>query len=100
MPHGFTISGCPIGSPSSATACRRTRLPSSNTAAIRCSPAASQGVAQVIVNNVKDEVLEGGSDRRASDGAAVGVPKKMARCLQPSARRSSARLQPSEKRGD
>ena len=30
----------------------------------------------MIVNNVKDEVLEGGSDRRASDGAAVGVPKK------------------------
>jgi gamma-glutamyltranspeptidase / glutathione hydrolase len=36
----------------------------------------SQGVAQVIVNNVKDELLEGGSDRRASDGAAVGVPKE------------------------
>jgi gamma-glutamyltranspeptidase/glutathione hydrolase len=36
----------------------------------------SQGVAQVIVNNVKEDMLEGGSDRRASDGAAVGVPRK------------------------
>jgi gamma-glutamyltranspeptidase/glutathione hydrolase len=33
-----------------------------------------QGVAQVIVFNAKDDVLEGGTDRRASDGAAVGVP--------------------------
>jgi gamma-glutamyltranspeptidase/glutathione hydrolase len=36
----------------------------------------SQGVAQVIVNNAKDGTLEGGSDRRAPDGAAVGVPPK------------------------
>ena len=36
----------------------------------------AQGVAQVIINNTKDGVLEGGSDRRASDGAAVGVSKK------------------------
>jgi len=36
----------------------------------------AQGVAQVIVNNVKDGVLEGGTDRRAPDGAAVGVPRK------------------------
>jgi gamma-glutamyltranspeptidase/glutathione hydrolase len=36
----------------------------------------SQGVAQVIINDVKDGTLEGGSDRRASDGAAVGVPPK------------------------
>jgi gamma-glutamyltranspeptidase/glutathione hydrolase len=36
----------------------------------------SQGVAQVIINNTKDDLLEGGSDRRASDGAAVGVPRK------------------------
>jgi gamma-glutamyltranspeptidase/glutathione hydrolase len=35
----------------------------------------SQGVAQVIVVD-KDGVLEGGSDRRAPDGAAVGVPKR------------------------
>jgi len=34
-----------------------------------------QGVAQVIVYNTKDKILEGGSDRRASDGAAVAVPK-------------------------
>jgi gamma-glutamyltranspeptidase/glutathione hydrolase len=34
----------------------------------------SQGVAQVIVFNEKDDVLEGGSDRRAPDGGAVGVP--------------------------
>jgi gamma-glutamyltranspeptidase / glutathione hydrolase len=34
----------------------------------------SQGVAQVIVYDAKDDMLEGGSDRRAPDGAAVGVP--------------------------
>jgi gamma-glutamyltranspeptidase / glutathione hydrolase len=34
----------------------------------------SQGVAQVIVYNAKEDVLEGGTDRRAADGAAVGVP--------------------------
>ena len=33
----------------------------------------SQGIAQVIVYNAKDDVLEGGADRRASDGAAVSV---------------------------
>jgi gamma-glutamyltranspeptidase/glutathione hydrolase len=33
-----------------------------------------QGVAQVIVYDAKDDMLDGGSDRRASDGAAVGVP--------------------------
>jgi len=33
----------------------------------------SQGVAQVIVFNAKENVLEGGTDRRASDGGAVGV---------------------------
>jgi gamma-glutamyltranspeptidase / glutathione hydrolase len=33
----------------------------------------SQGVAQVIVFNAKEDMLEGGTDRRASDGAAVGV---------------------------
>ncbi|MGE5245767.1 MAG: gamma-glutamyltransferase [Betaproteobacteria bacterium] len=32
-----------------------------------------QGVAQVIVYDAKDDVLEGGSDRRAPDGGAVGV---------------------------
>jgi gamma-glutamyltranspeptidase/glutathione hydrolase len=31
-----------------------------------------QGVAEVIVHNAKDDVLEGGVDRRASDGGAVG----------------------------
>jgi gamma-glutamyltranspeptidase / glutathione hydrolase len=35
-----------------------------------------QGVAQVIVFNVKEDVLEGGTDRRASDGGVVGVPGK------------------------
>jgi gamma-glutamyltranspeptidase/glutathione hydrolase len=34
-----------------------------------------QGVAQVIVYNAKDDVLEGGTDRRVADGAAVGVRK-------------------------
>jgi gamma-glutamyltranspeptidase/glutathione hydrolase len=33
----------------------------------------SQGVAQVIVYNSKDDVLEGATDRRVADGAAVGV---------------------------
>jgi gamma-glutamyltranspeptidase/glutathione hydrolase len=33
-----------------------------------------QGVAQVIVYNAKEHVLEGGTDRRAADGGAVGVP--------------------------
>jgi gamma-glutamyltranspeptidase/glutathione hydrolase len=35
-----------------------------------------QGVAQVIMYNAKDDMLEGGSDRRAADGAAVGVPAR------------------------
>jgi gamma-glutamyltranspeptidase / glutathione hydrolase len=34
----------------------------------------AQGVAQVIVYNAKEDVLEAGTDRRAADGAAVGVP--------------------------
>jgi gamma-glutamyltranspeptidase/glutathione hydrolase len=33
----------------------------------------AQGIAQVIVYNAKDDVLEGGTDRRAPDGAAVVV---------------------------
>jgi gamma-glutamyltranspeptidase/glutathione hydrolase len=36
----------------------------------------SQGVAQVIVFSAKEDMLEGGTDRRASDGAAVGVMGK------------------------
>ncbi len=32
-----------------------------------------QGTAEVIVNNVEDQVLEGGNDYRAADGAAVGI---------------------------
>jgi len=39
----------------------------------------AQGVAQVIVYNSKDDVLEGGSDRRAADGAAVGVSNQVSR---------------------
>jgi len=35
--------------------------------------AGSQGTAQVIIYNAKDDMLEGGTDRRVSDGAAVGV---------------------------
>jgi len=38
----------------------------------------AQGVAQVIIYNAKEDVLEGGTDRRASDGGAVGVPGKAA----------------------
>lgn len=37
-----------------------------------------QGVAQVIMYNEKDDMLEGGSDRRAADGAAVGVSARPA----------------------
>jgi gamma-glutamyltranspeptidase / glutathione hydrolase len=33
----------------------------------------SQGVAQVVVYNAKEDMLEGGTDRRVADGAAVGV---------------------------
>jgi gamma-glutamyltranspeptidase / glutathione hydrolase len=38
----------------------------------------SQGVAQVIVYNAKEDMLEGGTDRRASDGAAIGVWRRPA----------------------
>ncbi len=37
-----------------------------------------QGSAQVIIYNAKDDMLEGGSDRRAADGGAVGVPGRAA----------------------
>jgi len=37
-----------------------------------------QGVAQVIVYNAKEHMLEGGSDRRAADGGVVGVPGRAA----------------------
>ena len=37
--------------------------------------AGSQGVAQVIVYDAKEDMLEGGSDRRVPDGAAVPVGK-------------------------
>jgi gamma-glutamyltranspeptidase / glutathione hydrolase len=38
----------------------------------------AQGVAQVIIYNAKEDVLEGGTDRRAADGAVVGVPGRSA----------------------
>ena len=38
-----------------------------------------QGVAQVIVYNPKQDVLEGGSDRRVADGGAVAVSRPAAR---------------------
>ena len=47
---------------------------SSSAAATRCARAAARASAQVIVYNAKEDMLEGGSDRRASDGGAVGVP--------------------------
>jgi len=37
-----------------------------------------QGVAQVIVYNAKEDMLEGGTDHRAADGGAVGVPGRLA----------------------
>ena len=46
----------------------------------------SQGVAQVIVFNAKENVIEGGTDRRAADGGAVGVPGKAVRATQRSVR--------------
>jgi gamma-glutamyltranspeptidase/glutathione hydrolase len=36
----------------------------------------AQGVAQVIIYNPKEDLLEGGTDRRAADGAAVAVRQK------------------------
>jgi hypothetical protein len=33
----------------------------------------------VIIYDAKDDMLDGGSDRRASDGGAVGVPGRAAR---------------------
>jgi gamma-glutamyltranspeptidase / glutathione hydrolase len=36
-----------------------------------------QGVAQVIMYNAKDDMLEGGTDHRVADGAAVGVAGRM-----------------------
>ena len=45
-----------------------------------------QGVAQVIVVNAKEPMLEGGTDRRAADGGVVGVPGRAA--AQKSDRRS------------
>ena len=44
-----------------------------------------QGTAQVIIYNAKDDVVEGGSDRRVADGAAVGVMSR------PAARGTTAR---------
>ena len=35
-----------------------------------------QGAAQVIIYNAQDDMLEGGNDRRAADGAAACVEKK------------------------
>jgi gamma-glutamyltranspeptidase/glutathione hydrolase len=37
-----------------------------------------QGSAQVIIYDAKEDMLEGGSDRRAADGGAVGVPGRIA----------------------
>ena len=37
-----------------------------------------QGAAQVIIYDAKEDMLDGGSDRRASDGGAVGVPGRTA----------------------
>ena len=48
---------------------------SSNGAATRCATVGGQGVAQVIVFNAKEDMLEGGTDRRASDGARRRRPR-------------------------
>lgn len=39
-------------------------------------PIGAQGVAQVIVYDARHDILDGATDRRASDGAAVGVDKR------------------------
>jgi gamma-glutamyltranspeptidase/glutathione hydrolase len=39
-------------------------------------PTSSQGIAEVIVLNAKENLLEGAADDRAPDGAAVGVTMK------------------------
>lgn len=39
-------------------------------------PGGAQGVAQVIIYNATEKVLEGGTDRRVADGAAVPVVRK------------------------
>ena len=61
-----------------------------------------QGSAQVIIYDAKDDMLEGGSDRRAADGGAVGVPgRASARPATASDRESAgyARPQPSRDGG-
>ncbi len=42
-----------------------------------------QGVAQIITNNSKDNVLEGGTDHRAADGAAIGVSGRSSQSNRP-----------------
>jgi gamma-glutamyltranspeptidase/glutathione hydrolase len=39
-------------------------------------PISSQGVAEIIIYNTREDLLEGGCDRRATDGAAVGVANR------------------------
>jgi gamma-glutamyltranspeptidase/glutathione hydrolase len=46
----------------------------------------AQGAAQVIIYDAKEDVLEGGSDRRAADGAAIGVPGRTSSPGPPGAR--------------
>jgi gamma-glutamyltranspeptidase/glutathione hydrolase len=46
-----------------------------------------QGSAQVIVFNAKEDVLEGGTDRRSSDGGVVGVPGRTPAKATPATRR-------------
>ena len=73
--HGSTTSGCPTGS------CYERYGLSPDTVALlrarghdvrsgRAIP--TQGVAEGIVYDAAEDLLEGGSDRRAPDGAAIG----------------------------
>ena len=39
-------------------------------------PGGAQGVAQVIIYNAEEKMLEGGTVRRVADGAAVPVPAR------------------------
>jgi gamma-glutamyltranspeptidase/glutathione hydrolase len=56
----------------------RRRSRSSSAAASALKEGGGQGVAQVIIYDTKEDMLDGGSDRRASDGGAIGVPGRTA----------------------
>ena len=80
----------PDGSTTRSTASRPTRSRSSSAAATRCAKAAAQGVAQVIVYNAKDDMLEGGT-RPARRGWRRGRRARTGRARPATARTEVAR---------